>query len=183
MSSSLYFGKQLCIGSHQVCGFSVLRASSQCTFLYIFAPFMHTPHQLSHIVWEHYPHMPPNTLPPRFFHISLISVGNECSVLWGFRQPPCLRKLSSEPHSLCIASMPKGQLRGLQSFEKEIIFCDSYQKRWRTGTRLRRRDGAKGEGGLERKRLFLLQPVNRLMGASAGMSWYLSTQRERERYT
>lgn len=168
MSSSLYFGKQLCIGSHQVCGFSVLRASSQCTFLYIFAPFMHTPHQLSHIVWEHYPHMPPNTLPPRFFHISLISVGNECSVLWGFRQPPCLRKLSSEPHSplpLCIASMPRGQLRGPQSFEKEIIFSDSYQKRWKAGPRMRRRDRATARGREKKKHLLSFATCEQVNGS------------------
>ncbi len=146
--------------------------------MYIFAPFMRTPHQLSHTVWEH-------TLPPRFFPISLISAGNECSVLWGFRRPPCLRKLSSEPHSplsLCIASMPRGQLRGPKSFEKEIIFCDSYQKRWKASPRMRRRDGATARGR-KKPTSFLLQPVNRLMGASAGMSWYLSTRRERERYT
>lgn len=149
--------------------------------MYIFAPFMHTPHQLSHIVCEHNPRTPPNTLSPRFFPISLISVGNECSVLWGL----CGRRAwGSYPQNLILLSLSASpQCPGVSWGGR------SHLKRKLSFVILTKRDGERerewgGEMELLRRgrkiASFLLQPVNRLMGAGAGMSWYLSAPRERE---
>lgn len=149
--------------------------------MYIFAPFMHTPHQLSHIVCEHNPRTPPNTLSSRLFPISLISVGNECSVLWGlcgrrawgsYPQNLILRSLSASPQCPGVSWGGRSHLKRKLSF---VILTkrDGEREREWGGEMERLRGGRKNAS-------FLLQPVNRLMGAGAGMSWYLSAPRERQ---
>lgn len=138
---------------------------------------MHTPHQLSDIVCEHNPCMPPNTLSPRFFPISLISVGNECSVLWGLPEEVILRTSFSSP------SLHRLNAQG--SAEGAAVIWKGNYLLWFLPKEMESENPNEEErwsvwGGEKKNASFLLQPVNRLMGAGAGMSWYLSAQRERE---
>lgn len=162
-----------------MCRFNVLWASSQSLIRCTFLPHLCGLHTSCRILFENILFLLDSFLSALFPWVMNavfceVSAGRRA---WGsYPQNLILRSLSALPQCPGVSWGGRSHLRRKLSF---VILTKRDGKRareWGGETELLR-------GGRKKNTSFLLQPVNRLMGASAGMSWYLSTRRERERYT